>query len=95
MGGPKQSPYTRKVWPIQTFCVNFDFWQERSFLKIMVVARGSKSSRDQAFGMDKLQNGQKSSKNFYGISLQKEPEEWKEGPFFRAFNTLFKLVIFG
>ena len=45
--------------------------------------------------LDTLQNGQKSPKNFYGISLQKEPEEWKEGPFFRAFNTLFKLVIFG
>ena len=46
--------------------------------------------------VDTLQNGQKSPKNFYGISLQKEPaEEWKEGPFFRAFNTLFKLVIFG
>ena len=47
------------------------------------------------YGLDTLQNGQKSPKNFYGISLQKEPEEWKEGPFFRAFNTLFKLVIFG
>ena len=46
------------------------------------------------YGLDTLQNGQKSSKNFYGISLQKEPEEGKEGPFFRAY-TVFKLVIFG
>ena len=97
MGGPKQSPYTRKVWPIQTFCVNFDFWQRGSFLKnygssteLKVVTRPSFW-----YGLDILQSGQKSPKNFYGISLQKEPEEWKEGPFFRAFNTLFKLVIFG
>ena len=46
MGGPKQSPYTRKVWPIQTFCVNFDFWQQRSFLKIMVVAHGAQSRHE-------------------------------------------------
>ena len=64
MGGPKQSPYTRKVWPIQTFCVNFDFWQQRSFLKIMVVARGSKSSRDQAFGMERSKVSEEFLRNF-------------------------------
>ena len=98
MGGPKQSPYTRKVWPIQTFCVNFDFWQQRSFLKIMVVARGSKSSRDQAFGMDwwtHYRTVKSPRRIFTEFLFRRSQKNGRKALFFRAFNTLFKLVIFG